>query len=476
MLRADGPDGAYVLVVEGASSSMVPLPKEGTVLIGRAPECAVRLNDVACSRRQANLHISDGEVRLEDLGSHNGTRVNGERISGTRALASDDIIAVGPVKIIVHAAPRPQRPATLDAAALRDRLAQEIARASAFERPLSVLVLALNGAELVLAVNAVSRLLRAIDIVGRIDDRHLAIILPEVGVDAAGAMAERLATAATRLSSAVGLAHCPSEGCNALALLASARAAADHPDGGIRQASACVTELSFDGDGDGATAVVADPAMVQLFDLLRRLAASELTVLVAGETGVGKENGARAVHLWSPRAAGPFVAINCASLPEALVESELFGYEKGAFSGAATAKPGRLEAAAGGTVFFDEIGELPLGAQAKLLRALESRRATRLGALKDYDLDVRIVAATNRDLPAEVKAGRFREDLYFRLGGAKVIMPPLRDRPRELALLSQLFLARACAAAQRVAPTLSAGAMAALERHPWPGNVRELKN
>ena len=226
----------------------------------------------------------------------------------------------------------------------------------------------------------------------------------------------------------------------------------------------------------GAAPVVDDPAMIHVYDVLRLLAPSNLTVLISGETGVGKEVAARELHLRSSRAAGPFVAINCASLPEALVESELYGYEKGAFSGATGSKAGRLETAIGGTVFLDEIGELSATAQAKLLRALETRRASRVGGLKEYELDVRVVAATNRDLQAEVQAGRFREDLYFRVNGASLTLPPLRERPRELAVFARRFLGRACAEAGRDPPLLSAQVMACLEAYRWPGNVRELKN
>jgi DNA-binding NtrC family response regulator len=460
------PGGAHLLVVEGASSSMFPLPQEGQVVIGRAPDSNLRLHDAACSRKHATLHVSAHEVTLEDLGSHNGTRVNGQRVSGSRVLAGDDVISIGPVKLVLHAAQGARPPSLLDPAQLRERLAQEVERTISYERPLSVMALTIDPPR-DSAQRALRPLLRLIDVIGTLDERHLAVVLPELHPEAAHSLATRVGET---LNARVGIAHCPADGHRADVLLAAARAAAALPNGEIHEASECVTSL----DLHGATALVADPAMMQVYDLLRRLAASDLTVLVSGETGAGKEYAAQAVHQWSKRSRGPFVPINCASLPETLIESELFGYEKGAFSGAATAKPGRLEAAAGGTVFFDEVGELPLQAQAKLLRALESRRVTRLGSLKELDLDVRLVAATNRDLAAEVKAGRFREDLYFRLSGAKVVLPPLRDRPRELALLARHFLERACTG--RPAPMLSTATLATLARHRWPGNVRELKN
>ena len=216
---------------------------------------------------------------------------------------------------------------------------------------------------------------------------------------------------------------------------------------------------------------VADPVMIRAYQVLARLARSDLPVLVTGETGVGKEHAARALHHGSRRARGKLVALNCAALPDALVESELFGYERGAFSGAAAAKPGLLEEADGGTLFLDEVGELSIAAQAKLLRALELRRVSRLGAVREQAVDVRFVAATNRDLAAEVRAGRFRHDLLFRLNAATVALPPLRERPSEIRQLAQAFLERAS-----VGLVLSESAHDRLLRYAWPGNVRELKH
>jgi DNA-binding NtrC family response regulator len=471
VLSGPSAEGARLLIIDGASSQIIGLPGAGTVTIGRAPECEVRLSDAACSRRHAWLHVEDGALTLEDLGSHNGTRVNGQRVTGRYSLTSDDVIGIGPIKLVIYAQHRARRAVLLEPAALRGRLVQEVERAVSYERPLCIAVIAADaGARLV--ASAVIDTLRVVDVIGVLDDHHLVVLMPELGPEAARAASERFLGAIDRNQVAVGLAVCPDDACTSEALIAAARGAAARGGGGVHDAAECVQRVEL----AGSTALVADAAMIQIYDLLRRLAASDLSILISGETGVGKENVAQALHQWSPRAGQPFVAINCASLPEALVESELFGHERGAFTNAVSTKVGHLETADGGTVFFDEIGELPLAAQAKLLRALEARRIMRIGGRKEQAIDVRVVAATNRKLEVEVKEGRFREDLFFRLTAAKVVIPPLRERPRELALLARYFLERACSAADRVAPELSSATLAALARHRWSGNVRELKN
>jgi two-component system response regulator AtoC len=207
-----------------------------------------------------------------------------------------------------------------------------------------------------------------------------------------------------------------------------------------------------------------------------RAARSSISVLILGETGVGKEVLAQKIHGWSPRADRPLVCINCAGLCETLVESELFGHERGAFTGALGTKIGLLEAADGGTVFFDEVGELPFGMQAKLLRVLETRQVLRVGSLVPRPLDVRFLAATNRDLDAEVAHGRFRADLRFRLDGLRLIVPPLRERAHEIPGLAEVFLEELCRRECRSVPVLTAAAAASLQHHTWPGNVRELRN
>ena len=222
--------------------------------------------------------------------------------------------------------------------------------------------------------------------------------------------------------------------------------------------------------------VVASPAMKKVMALLEQLAPSPLSILLIGETGTGKDILARALHAASPRSAGPFVAISCAALPEQLVEAELFGYERGAFTGAVGARPGLLETASGGTAFLDEIGELPLPQQGKLLRALEAGEIFRIGARKPTRINVRFVAATNRDLALEADRGNFRSDLYYRLAGMKIAIPPLRERPEDILPLTRHFAARAAEMMGRPPPVFSKAALTRLERHPFPGNIRELRN
>lgn len=227
---------------------------------------------------------------------------------------------------------------------------------------------------------------------------------------------------------------------------------------------------------DSTSIKVSDPEMRRVFVRLRRLASDRIPVLLTGESGVGKEVAAKALHTLSQRASGPMVPVNCGAIPAGLVETELFGHERGAFSGADTPKAGLLESAEGGTVFLDEVGELPLELQVRLLRFLDDRVVRRVGAVRMRPIDVRVVAATNRDLAAEVRDGRFREDLFYRLRVASVRIPPLRERVADIPVLAQDLLD--AARVERTLPqaTLSTRVRYALLRHTWPGNVRELKH
>jgi two-component system response regulator AtoC len=227
---------------------------------------------------------------------------------------------------------------------------------------------------------------------------------------------------------------------------------------------------------DISSVIVVDDGMRELYRVVDLVGKGDLSVILLGETGSGKDVIADAIHRRSTRVSAGYVRINCAALPDALLESELFGYERGAFTGAVQAKPGLLEVAEGGTLFLDEIAELPLAMQAKLLRVLESREVTRVGGLKSRAIDVRFVCATNRDLVSLVRSRAFRQDLYFRLNGISLVIPPLRQRRTEIAPLAQAFVIQACRDARRPQVPITAGAMQQLEAHDWPGNVRELRN
>jgi two-component system response regulator AtoC len=223
--------------------------------------------------------------------------------------------------------------------------------------------------------------------------------------------------------------------------------------------------------------VSADPSMRQILELARRAARGRCSVLILGETGVGKDVLARAIHAQSERAQQPLVCVDCTALPEALAESELFGHRRGSFTGALEDRTGLIESARRGTVFLDELGDLPPRIQAKLLRVIEAREVARVGETLRRSVDVRFVAATNRDLAADVAAGQFRRDLFYRIAAVTIRIPPLRDRRADIAALARALLAElAGELASGDRPTLSPDGVAALERHPWPGNIRELRN
>jgi two-component system response regulator AtoC len=331
-------------------------------------------------------------------------------------------------------------------------VAPSAAEAPAVQRTLATVLGPIDG----LAIDGDTR---AIAIVPEVDDEELATRAAEV----------QAAHAGLRSASAVA----PDDGVDAGVLLAAARDAASAAVPGAHLSVARAVRTL---EAGGHRIVLAEPAMLRVYALLERISPSSLPVLAQGETGVGKELVAVTVHHLSPRRARPLVSVNCAALPETLAESMLFGHERGAFSGAVTAQPGYFEAAAGGTLFLDEIGELPLTVQAKLLRALDGHPITRVGGTQARSFDVRVVAATNRDLRAQVAAGQFREDLFFRLCGVVVRIPPLRERPRELPVLARELLVASCVREQRPVPELSGATLALLANHPWPGNVRELRH
>jgi len=307
--------------------------------------------------------------------------------------------------------------------------------------------------------------LTGIEVLPRLDphDRPEVIVL-------SGAISVRSAVEAMRL----GAFDCVTKGDSLEALDALVRKA-----GGARRRHRAPDGSPLPGAHQAAPAadfIARSPRVRAILDVLGDVAASNVSVLLTGESGTGKDLLARQIHNLSPRAGGPFVDVNCAALPESLLEAELFGYEKGAFTGAAVTTPGLAEAADGGTLFLDEVAEMPPGLQAKLLRMTEDRTVYRVGGRQKISLDIRIVAATNRDLKEEIARGRLRDDLYFRLAGVEITMPPLRDRQEEIEPLVRHYLVQAGRQNARSPLSVAPEALAALRDYRWPGNVRELKN
>jgi len=449
------------------------LPVGGSISVGRDDSADVRITDELASRLHARFHIeTGGALAVEDLQSSNGTFLRGERIETGRRLPIQlgEAITIGFTHLMIQRRrAAPPRRLFQGHGAFEERLEEACARAKASGASLAVIRVRVEneepsgaGAELV------SGALRAGDLLALYAPGDYEALLLDTDPERARTIAEdaarRVRAAGMGVRTAVA-AH-PADGRSAEALIGRASALLRGPDG----------------DADGARGpVLKSDAMRGLYRLAERAAGGRtanglINVLILGETGAGKEVLADWIHKKSPRASGPLVCINCAAISESLLESELFGHEKGAFTGATQTKPGLLEAAAGGTVFLDEIGDMPTGLQTKLLRALENREVTRVGGLSARSIDVRFVAATNHDLEAAVADKRFRQDLYFRLNGISLTIPPLRDRPDEIEALARRFIADAAGAAKRRPPKLSAEALEAMAGYAWPGNIRELRN
>lgn len=478
-------DRAFLFLEEGtgsmARSRVLPLDDGRAVTFGRMASHTVTVDHELVSRNHARVWRNGAEIAVQDLGSRNGTRVNGNAITTTTRVAAGDEISIGPITVIVGVTTTLRRQvAVASCSELEERLDAEIDRAVRYRRPLGLIMLRVDGADasLQLALDATSRDLRKMDLFAQYADDDFAVVLPEADRAATIATARRLLTnlraRAPRARVCAGVAECPDDSTKVFGLISMARAAlrSARSGGGSDGISAASSEVAPRLEA----AVVQDPQMRRVYELVRKVAPAPMTVLVLGETGVGKEIVASELHAQSPRKDKPFVAVNCSALPENLLESELFGHERGAFTGADRRKIGFFEAAQGGTIFLDEVGEMPLSVQVKLLRVLEQRQITRVGGTTPVDIDARVVCATNRQLDLEVKRGRFREDLYFRIGVFTIVIPPLRDRRVEIIPLAEHFARAFAVELGQRPPTFAQGAARALLAHDWPGNVRELRN
>ncbi len=500
-----------------------PLIEPETV-VGRDAKCGIPIHDGSMSRRHFVLRRSPtGGVLLEDLESHNGTFVNDVPVRQVELVHQDRVQAGRSLFVLQMPEREPHSPSTARAV-YRDSSATKtsvrLPRAST-EDPASSLKRPARELAALLAISTAIQDQRAVEPLARRLLTSLGEAIPEVassvvilfhdGLDeppwtlAFGPGEERayddhLTRAAIKEETAIldeGVVVAPiaarARAFGALYLEAKPGARFDANHLQLAAAAGAIAGLAFDAARRQELAeaenqrlreqldlrhdMVGDSAKIKaVYRFVARVAPAPSTVLITGESGTGKELVARAIHRNSPRADKPFIAINCASLGENLLESDLFGHEKGAFTGAIVQKKGKFEIANGGTVFLDELAEMPLTTQAKLLRVLQQREFERLGGTRTIPIDIRVVAATNRNLPEAVKAGTFRQDLYYRLNVVSVELPSLRERREDIPLLASYFTARSSRQIGRAVEGISHQARACLLHYDWPGNVRELEN
>ena len=459
------PSQLQVLMIGNGILATYTVQDLATVTIGRSSVCDVAVSDESISRRHAILHVGE-TVTIEDLGSANGTIVRGAKIPPRQPveISVGELVGIGDASILLQRRARPVRSRRIWThdyfeARLEDECAREERSGCAFTL---LRVHSDRRASAGFVEATLGDVLRESDILGKYGPHEYEVLLPDTPPSQAIATVNRIEARLEeyKLDCRIFAACCPRDGRSPYQLIAKAQPP-------VIYGRAAVTSPAI---------VVSDGRMKGLYQLVAKVAVSQIGVLLLGETGVGKEMFARAVHQASRRSGGPFVEINCAALTETLLESELFGHEKGAFTNAVTAKAGLLESAQGGTVLLDEIGDMPLATQVKLLRVIEDSQVRRVGAVKSKPIDVRFVAATNCDIEALVERGAFRRDLFFRLNGVTIMIPPLRERLAELELLAREFIKRATISDPAREVELSSQALEEMKRYRWPGNVRELKN
>ena len=443
------------------------LAKSGQVSIGRTDDNDIAINHPSISRYHARLHL-EKDIRIEDLGSTNGSWVGPDKLVANKPMkvSFDQPIDLAEVMVVLQQVSQPGRLRRLCSHDYFEmRLEEECLRSASSGQPFAVMRLHVGKdvAEDYLSALLVS-VLRPIDMLALYAPGEYELLLPDVDDALPRTLGEGILKKleGKNIHATLGVALYPQDASSPEALLEKACSTIR----GEREVTATPEDV-----------IVRDEAMERLYQLLERVAPGKLSILLLGETGSGKEILAESLHRLSPRRDEIFLRLNCAALSETLLESELFGHEKGAFTGAMQMKKGLLESADGGTVFLDEIGEMPMGTQAKLLRVLESGEVMRVGSLEAKKINVRFVAATNRNLEEGIKKGNFREDLYFRLNGMSFQIPPLRERPEEIEPLATMFIDKAAKElAMKKPPQLSVAALKLMKNYSWPGNIWELRN
>ncbi len=461
---------------------VIPLVEGVCVVIGRSPPADVAIRDNSLSRLHVCVELLQGEVWVNDLESTNGTWVNGAQVERAKVDLGVELMFGAVLATIQKAAPLETR--SLGVANHDDFLASvsaEINRAKMYSRSLS-LVMFSSGKKEAPHVSRwfpeVQTFLRPFDRVAFYSANTVEILLPELDEGQAKKIAAEILAQTPYLLGAIAVF--PVHAVSAEALLEATRTAMGrtHSAPPLQIAEAAFTSVSTSDKGleVSQSAVIQSAAMREIFKTIHKVASSSIPVLVNGETGTGKEVVARAIHANGNRKNKPIRCVNCGAIPSQLVESTLFGHERGAFTGATSQVKGVFESAEGGTVLLDEIGELPPSAQASLLRVLDTKRISRVGSTKEIEVDARVIAATHKNLEAMVQRGEFREDLLYRLNTMTLRVPPLRERIEEIEPLARHFMQRANEANQSQVDSIDEDALQHLLQYSWPGNVRELRN
>ena len=444
-------------------------------VVGRSEIADVTVRDPSLSREHARLRWSGERLDVEDLDSTNGTIVDGKRVQSASVLPGEEF-ALGDVIVVVHGPRTRPRYGIEDHDSFLRALSQEVARARDFGRTLSLLVIAADRRTQAGFSSWCSRirdLLRPSDRAGMYGPAEIMVCLPETDPVGAAQIAQSVVAGRARDEPKLqcGWATFPNDGGSADELL---QAGVD----ALRKCTARtrVVQASRAALPDDSQIITCDAGLKAVTERIQRLGPAKLSVLLQGETGTGKELLAELLHRSGPRSKAQLVRINCGAMVPTLLLSTLFGHVKGAFTGADRAQAGAFEGADGGTLFLDEVAELPAAAQVALLRVLETRKVVRVGSSEEIPVDVRIVAASHRDLESMAREGSFRSDLLYRLNGEVVQVPSLRERPSDIPLLVREFIERASAANGCRVTGITSEAMNRLVAHSWPGNVRELRN
>jgi transcriptional regulator with GAF, ATPase, and Fis domain len=481
-----------LLLYHREGAQIVPLTTGVSVTVGRTAPSDVTINDFNLSRQHARFTLTDGgQLTVEDMGSTNGTLVDGHAVERAD-LDPGQEVTLGSVTATFHALTGDQRPPSSTDFAGHERfraaLETEVVRAKFFGRRVAVLLVQAVEPQAVHVrfwAPRAQTMLRPVDRLGLYSNESIQILLPEATAkqasETATSLIRLLADSPTHPATVVcGIAVFPDTATHPEELLGQSRAAAQAANQNapvhVADGQEPRTFTRTEGSHVESMIVAESGPMRHLLSTAARVARGNLPVLLHGETGTGKEVLSRYIHEESPRSRKPLVCVNCAAIPQQLVESTLFGHERGAFTGANTQQKGVFEAADGGTVFLDEIGELPAPAQAALLRVLETKRFARVGSTREISVDVRVIAATHRDLEQMVEESLFRQDLLYRLNAVLLPIPPLRDRTEDIPVLAQRFLDEANKANNGNVRGIDPGAVELLRSYTWPGNVRELKN